>query len=392
MAVDVVYLDFMKAFDRVPHKRLMEKVSSYNIKGRVLTWIQSFLTGRRQRVMVNGEASEWKNVSSGVPQGSVLGPLLFVLFINDLPDVINNGSEIFLYADDTKVYRKIKNSEDRAKLQEDLDELKSWTEKWLLSFHPDKSRYMRIGRTTVEDDGYSMHKTIARTRTEKDIGVVIDDKLAFSDHLADKINKANKIVGLIRRTFQHLECATFKPLFTALVRPHLEYANQVWCPHLVKDIEAVENVQRRATKLVPRLRDMTYQERLRRLNLPTLAYRRARGDQIETYKILSGKYDEECTEGLFELRLDTSTRGSSRKIYKSRARLDLRKYSFPHRVVNNWNELPEWVVGAETVRSFEAKLDKYWKNQELKYNYRATITTTRSLNSFEAAVLEPQAH
>ena len=203
------------------------------------------------------------------------GPLLFVLFINDLPDAAKNGSDVFLYADDTKIYRKIKSAEDCAKLQEDLDGLRSWTEKCLLRFHPDKSRYMRIGKTAVEDYEYSMHTGIEKTGTEKDIGVVIDDKLAFSDHLAEKIKKANKIVGLIRRTFIHLEPEIFKLLFTAVVRPHLEYANQVWCLHLVKDIEAVENVQRRATKMVPCLRNMSYEERLRILNLPTLVYSRS---------------------------------------------------------------------------------------------------------------------
>ena len=123
-----------------------------------------------------------------------------------------------------------------------------------------------------------MYEDIERTEAEKDIGVVIDNKLAFSDHLAEKINKANKIVGLIRRTFVHLEPEIFKILFTALVKPHLEYENQVWFPHLVKDIEAVEYVQRRATKLVPCLKDLSYKERVRTLNLPTLAYRRSRGD------------------------------------------------------------------------------------------------------------------
>ena len=134
---------------------------------------------------------------------------------------------------------------------------------------------MRIGKTTVEDNGYSMYEDIEWTEEEKDTGVVIDDKLAFSDHLAEKINKANKIVGLIRRTFVHLEPEIFKILFTALVRPHLEYANQVWCPHLVKDIAAVENVQGRATKLLPHLKDLSYEKTLRTLNVPTLAYRKS---------------------------------------------------------------------------------------------------------------------
>lgn len=348
-------------------------------------------------MLVNGEASEWKEVYSGVPQGSVLGPLLFVLFINDLPEAVRHGSEVFLYADDTKIFRKIREPQDCDKLQEDLDGLKQWTEKWLLNFHPEKSRHMRIGRTDVEDRDYTMYGNIKKTRVEKDIGVVIDDKLKFSDHLAEKVNKANRIVGLIRRTFMHLEPAIIKPLYTALVRPHLEYANQVWCPHLVKDIEAVESVQRRATKLVPELRSLPYEERLKKLGLPTLAYRRSRGDQIETYKIISHKYDQECIEGLFQMREDYTTRGNTRKIFKTRARLDLRKFSFPNRVVNDWNELPDWVVSADSVASFEGRLDKFWSTQDLRYNYKARkINTTRSaatarLSNDEASELETQA-
>ena len=394
LAIDVVYHDFMKAFDRVPHKRLMEKVSSYNIKGRVFKWIQNFLTGRKQKVVVNGESSTWKNVLSGVPQGSVLGPLLFVLFINDLPEAVRNGSDVFLYADDTKIYRKIEDSEDLSKLQEDLDELYHWTEKWLLSFHPEKSKCMRLGRTIVENKEYHLCNPIKTTDKEKDIGVVMDNKLAFSDHLSEKINKANRIVGLIRRSFVNLVPEVFKPLFTALVRPHLEYANQVWNPHLVKDIEAVENVQRRATKMIPQLKNKSYEERLRALDLPTLAYRRSRGDQIEAFKIITGKYDRDCTEGLFQMRAENVTRGNGMKIFKSRARLDIRKYSFNHRVVNNWNDLPNWVVAADTVQCFESRLDRFWRNQDQRYIYRAQIQTTthsQQSDSAQTDVLEPQA-
>lgn len=186
LAVDVVYLDFMKAFDRVPHKQLIEKISSYKVEGKVLRWLQNFLTGRRQRVLVNGEASAWKDMTSGVPQGSVLGPLLFVMFINNLPDAVKHDSQVFLYADDTRIFRKIKEREDCDKLQEDLDELRKWTEKWLLHFHPEKSKYMRLGQTEIEDTEYNMHYNINKTRTEMDIGVVIDNKLTFSDHLAKK--------------------------------------------------------------------------------------------------------------------------------------------------------------------------------------------------------------
>lgn len=238
-----------------------------------------------------------------------------------------------------------------------------------------------------------MYNRIDKTNGEKDIGVVIDDRLTFSEHLAEKINNANKLVGIIRRTFVHLDEAMFKALYTAIVRPHLEYANQVWSPHLIKDIESIENVQRRATKLIPQIKDLPYEERLRKLDLPTLAYKRSRGDMIETFKIVSAKYDQDCIEGIFKMREENVTRGNTRKIFKTRARLNLRKYSFSIRVVNNWNELPEWVVNADNIEKFEVYLDKFWKDQEQKFNHRAQISSVRDHHqgSGETMELESQA-
>lgn len=356
-SVDVIYCDFMKAFDRVAHKRLLNKVRSYGIGSNYLEWIAAFLTQRQQRVVVNREMSTWKPVTSGVPQGSVLGPLLFIIFINDLPESLVNDSEIYLYADDTKILRCIKELDDCQKLQQDVQEVYLWSEKWLLTFHPEKCKHMRIGRTTIEDQGYHMKKHLNKTTVEKDVGVIISDKLSCSDHLAEKVSKANKIVGLIRRTFVTLDTTIFKALFTALVRPHLEYANQVWNPYLVKDFEMVENVQRRATRLVPELKGLSYEERLRKLNLPTLSYRRARGDMIETYKILTGKYDRGCTQDILKLRETNISRGHSLKLFKTRSQLNIRKHTFPCRVVNNWNQLPDWVITAKSVIQFENRLD-----------------------------------
>ena len=137
--IGVAYMDFMKAFDKVPHGRLMKKIESYGISGEALSWIREFLHERRQKVVINGESSSWNDVTSGVPQGSVLGPVLFVLFINDLPDTIQ--SSLYLFADDTKVFNPLISSYDSNKFQQDLVELHLWTEKWLLSFHPDKCHY-----------------------------------------------------------------------------------------------------------------------------------------------------------------------------------------------------------------------------------------------------------
>ena len=161
-----------------------------------------------------------------------------------------------------------------------------------------------------------------------------------------------------------------------MVRPHLEYANQVWAPRLQRQIDSLENVQRRATKLVPGFKDMSYENRLKALNLPTLAYRRLRGDVIELYKIVSGKYDPEVCKDFIKMRKDVTpkgmnTRGNAFKIFKEFNGQNLRKNSFPHRIVNIWNSLPAKVVNAPSIMCFESRFDRFSKHQDIKFDYRA---------------------
>ena len=146
--VDCIYMDFQKAFDKVPHNRLLEKIKSYGIVGPTLNWIKDFLKNRTQKVMVNGSGSEWENVTSGIPQGSVLGPILFVIYINDLPDTVESDS--YLFADDTKIFRIIKGEDDKEILQDDLAKLEEWSDKWLLKFHPEKCKHMKISKSKNE--------------------------------------------------------------------------------------------------------------------------------------------------------------------------------------------------------------------------------------------------
>ena len=135
-SVDVIFLDFQKAFDKVPKKRLLQKLSAYGIEGKVLCWIEDFLSDRRMRIMVRGEYSEWVDVISGVPQGSVLRPILFLIYVNDIPEMVN--CSIKMFADDTKLFRTVKSIDDCNILQNDLDTLSQWTNEWLLSFNVDK--------------------------------------------------------------------------------------------------------------------------------------------------------------------------------------------------------------------------------------------------------------
>ena len=324
--IDCVYFDFKKAFDKVPHQRLIYKAEQYGIKGEIINWIKSFLNSRTQQVVINGESSECKDVTSGIPQGSVLGPLLFVIFINDLPDQVK--SDMYLFADDTKVFRRISTKEDKEILQEDINEMLKWADKWQLEFHPDKCVKMSINNKECENRTYKMNDiTLKNVKQEKDIGVIVDDQLKFEDHMYEKIKKANNMMGLIRRSFMHLDKEMFLNLYKALVRPHLEYANVIWHPTKMKDITAIENVQRRATKYLPSLKDLSYEERLQKLKLPTLRYRRLRGDLIETYKLMTGKYDYELVDFMPKQHDSSSslpTRGHHLKLYRQRAEKNLR--------------------------------------------------------------------
>ena len=380
-SIDVAYMDFMKAFDKVPHRRLLGKLEAYGIQQPVLGWITDFLSERKQCVVVNGEQSTYKAVSSGIPQGSVLGPLLFVVYINDMPEVIDKDSIVYLFADDTKLFRVVNNVADSALMQRDIDALKTWSDTWLMPFNKGKCSVMSLGKRE-ETFTYTMtdgeHQTeITKSAKEKDVGVIVDDRLTFEYHIQEKINKANSTMAVIRRTYTYLDQTSFRYLFKGLVRPSLEYCNSVWRPYKVKDITAIENVQRRATKLVPGLQKLEYEDRLKKLGLPTLQLRGIRGDMIECYKILHGVYDTKVTSGLLDLAHNQRTRGHTYKLEKPRFKKTPRKYSFRHRVINVWNALPESVVTAPSLNSFKRRLDRHWKDQDLQTDYRAHLTGSK---------------
>ena len=226
-------------------------------------------------------------------------------FINDLPEVIDSGSSLYMFADDTKLFREISSTSDRDTLQCDINDMDNWSDIWQMSYHPSKCHVLRIGKRPVEDthDLFESYKlgglSLDVVDNEKDLGVLIEADLSFNKHVSTKVKNANRTLGLIRRSFRFLDKEMLLDLYKSLVRPLLEYANQVWSPRLVKHIDMLENVQIRAVKLIPgfdkskarrqherqtgsgkakdydRLKE--YQENLTKLKLPTLAYRRLRG-------------------------------------------------------------------------------------------------------------------
>ena len=202
--------------------------------------------------------------------------------------------------------------------------------------------------------------TLQTTYNEKDLGVEVDNELKFSKHIETQVSKANRILGQIRRSFQFLDVETMRQLFTSLVRPHLEYANVVWAPRMKKDINLIEGVLRRATKMIPGMKDLEYHQRLEKAKIPSMKYRRERGDMIEVYKFTHGFYN---TPPPFTLEKDSNTRGHQYKIKKSRPNHNLRQSYFSVRVVNAWNSLPCSLVNVETINGFKNGLDRLWKEK-----------------------------
>ena len=297
-AIDILYLDFQKAFDKVPHKRLMAKVRSLGIIDEVSDWVEDWLSNRKQRVVINGISSGWEKVTSGVPQGSVLGPLLFIIYINDID--LGLVSKISKFADDTKLGIKADKFEGVKQLQEDLNKIGEWSQKWQMPFNVDKCKVMHIGHKNINAKYELLGKEIESCQQEKDLGVIITNDLKPSRQCIEAEKKAQKILGYIKRQFKTRKKKTILTLYNALVRPHLEYNVQFWSPSLRKDIERLEAVQARATKLIPSIRHLSYHRRLNRLDLFSLEKRRLRGQLIETFKILNG-INNVNSESLFTL-------------------------------------------------------------------------------------------
>nr|CAH8862242.1 unnamed protein product [Trichobilharzia regenti] len=353
--VDVVFIDFSKAFDKVPHKRLLMKLESLGIKGRLLDWLREFLIDRRQRVRINSKLSSWTAVSSGVPQGTVLGPLLFILYINELP--LLTDSPMVLYADDLKIWRELKGNSDTSTLQDDLNKLSEWSVEWMLPINVAKCATMRIGQASTSS--YELEGiTLPSVQTHLDLGVIVSHDLKTTAHCRAVAARSFRSLWAIRRAFTRITRDMFTSLYTSLVRSRLENCIQAASPCLKGDSHILESVQRKATRMVHGIANLSYEERLDSLNLFSLSYRRQRGDLITMFKILNNDYGPD----LFSLFLPTRSehlRGHSRKVQKPRRNHIAVEYWFSHRVINSWNRLPEEVVSATSIDSFKKGLDNH---------------------------------
>ena len=377
--IDMVILDFSKAFDTVPHGKLLHKMKQYGVDGTINSWLCDFLTNRQMKVVVDGEESEAVKVDSGVPQGTVLGPLLFLCHINDLPDAVK--STVRLFADDCLLYRPIKSIKDHLTLQKDLQQLEDWAKTWGMRFNAKKCYIMSIN--SKSSHFYELDKHILQQVPENPyLGVTISEDLKWSPHINKITKKANSTLGFLRRNLKHCPENCRKTAYLALIRSSLEYSSVVWDPHLQKDIDKLEKTQRQAARFITgdyRSRDQGCVTRmLKDLAIPLLQDRRKANRLVFFYKVVGGQVPAlPCHEYLTPIRnkrqikskqftdcvssnpIDNQSTNNSKCFKPIQCQSDLFRNSFFSKTVIDWNHLEDSVVCAETVNSFR-KAVSHW--------------------------------
>ena len=352
-ALSAVYIDFARAFDTVCRSKLCYKLSCYGIAGSLLNWIQSFLTDRSQCTRVGHTCSDYVSLSSGIVQGSILGPLLFLLYINDIVELFDSTCSCKLYADDIKIYSVIDTREDCESMQRILNDIQAWSDKWQLSISYKKCNTMFIGNHNNDVKFTLGSEDLTAVKQVKDLGINVTNDCKFKCHIDQITARAHARANLVHKCFVSKDTNTLVKAFTTYVRPLLEYASCVWSPCNIVNIKKVESVQRRFTKRLPNMATLNYASRLSAVNLDSLQVRRLRTDLLYVYKLLFGLVDTDYN-AFFKLSDNaTNTRGHDYKLIVNRSRLNIRQHFFSNRVVKAWNSLPARLEHFATLSSFK---------------------------------------
>ena len=365
--VDLIITDFRKAFDVVPHQRLLAKLHHVGIRNSIYSWLTNFLTKRQQKVVLEGESSEEARVRSGVPQGTVLGPLLFLVYINDLPT--NLTSSVRLFADDCMLYREIHNTEDSALLQEDVNTLCTWESRWQMGFNVSKCHIMTVTHKTkpLQHDYTMGEKVLGRVTHHPYLGVEISSDMSWNTHINQTVKKANKQLGLIRRNLYSCDKSTKSVAYHTLVRPILEYCHAVWDPHQQTNKDLIEKIQRRAARFAMNDYNQTSSvtNMLKQLGWESLDARRCKArlhivfkethglvpSNISTYRLDDGNHPA-------AYRRPTTRQSSKSFIYEHiRANKKCYQQSLYPRTIPTWNKLPDDYRCAPTLQKFKNLLE-----------------------------------
>jgi len=354
---DLIIMDFAKAFDKVPHRRLLYKLQYYGIKHETLNWVTAFLSDRTQTVVLDGESSDLAPVTSGVPQGTVLGPVLFLAYINDLPEYLTS-SKLRLFADDSIIYRTITSANDCEALQNDLNAAARWESDWLMAFHPDKCNVLTVTQKKHPfKHDYILHNhTLELVTSAKYLGITLQSNLKWSQHTNNIVANGNKQLGFLKRNLKTANENIKSQAYLSLVRPKLEYSCSVWDPHTSEQINKIEMVQRRAARYASNRYHNTssVNDMLTTLNWQTLQERRQKFRLTMLYKIV---HNLVAIPTSILVPTDHRIRKNHNFTYRQISVLkDSYKISFFPYTIIQWNALPSNVVNATTVETFRDQL------------------------------------
>ena len=370
--VCAIFFDLRKAFDSVPHRCLIDKLTLAGLDPYILRWLISYLCNRRQYVVLNGKASLTTYVESGVPQGSVLGPLLFLFYINDsVQEPLSDGTLISLYADDILMYRIIHSTRDYEALQEDTDTVSSWVDSNDLALNSIKCKYMVVSRlksrSVPSQTMLLYNQPMEQVSNYKYLGVILTNDLSWSLHIDKIACKTRRLVGFLYRKFYRWATSrALIRLYLCLIRPHLEYAVSVWNPYLKKDEQKLESIQKFALKICLKSWDRSYSDNLQACNLPSLADRRKMLCLVYLYKAING-YVVTPNNAPLEPRICSyNTRSNSRKTYiQPYAHSNLYFHSFYPSTLSLWNSLPhvQSITTSPSIPSFKRNLKHYFSSK-----------------------------
>ena len=384
---DIIYLDFAKAFDKVCHRRLLVKLEEWGVTGDVLEWLKDWLSGRKQRVKVDGEFSSWEDVVSSVLQGSVLGGILFNIFVDDIDDVILEQilTAILKFADDTKVAKVVETEEDVKEMQKIVDELSRWAKRWEMKFNADKCKVMHCGNknpcATYMMDGVEL----GVIKEERDLGIRVTDTMKPTRQCAIAAKSANFALSQLQRSFHFRRKKDVVPLYKTFVRPKLEFGVAAWSPWTEADVKEMEKVQERLIRMLSDVRGENYEEKLKDAGLTTLKERRERGDVIEVFKVMrqinnidETKWFRRVREEARPLRSNTLVDTEGEEVRKEvleveRAKLEVRRNSFMVRAPKSWNSLPDCVRNQKTVNGFKNAYDAWRLGTLPKNNHEQAV-------------------
>ena len=346
------------AFNTVPHSLLLAKLNKLGLDPYLLQWISNYLSDRSQYVCVDGVSSCCLPVVSGVPQGSVLGPLLFITYINDVATCISSGSNVNMFADDIALYRIIKTAADYVHLQEDVDATSECIQEKDLQFNATKCKTMLISRkrlNMITPPQIILNGVVLdRVQSYKYLGITLTSNLSWSPHISVCCNKTRKLIGLLyRRFYQHASSSTLLKLYCSFIRPHLEYGSIVWNPSLKGEIDQLEKVQKFALRVCLKSWDANYEDLLSTSNLPSLQKRRMLASLCHLFKISRGLTDFHDAP-LQQQVHSYNTRSSCKQMFSlPKCRTNSYQHSYFPNIISVWNSLPSEVTECNSVHTFK---------------------------------------